>query len=111
MEQRIGLSGFLESCLERCHQGVGQVADEADRVREQGLATPLEPPFARAGVERGEKPALDQNPRVGQGVHEGALAGVGVANQGDGRDIRPAGHLTFLTRLDLGELPLSSWIL
>ena len=81
VQQQVGLPGFLEGCLERRHQGVRQVADEADRVGEQGLAAPLEPPLAGAGVERREEPVLDQHPRAGQGIHQRALAGVGVADQ------------------------------
>ena len=61
VEQQVGLTGFLESGLERGHQGVRQVANEADRVRQQRLSAALEPPLAGARIERGEKLVLDQH--------------------------------------------------
>ena len=89
VEQQVGLAGLFERGLERGDQRVRQVADEADRVGEQDLAAAPEPPLAGAGVERGEELVLDQDAGVGQGVHQGALAGVGVADERDGRARRP----------------------
>ena len=45
-------------------------------------------------------------PGVGQGVHQGALAGVGVADERDGGHVAPAGDLALLAGLDLRELGL-----
>ena len=67
---------------------------------------PAEPPLAGPGVERGEELVLDEHAGVGQGVHQRALAGVGVADQRDGRRVAPAGDLALLAGLDLGELRL-----
>ena len=106
VQQQVGLAGLLERRLERGDQGVRQVADEADRVGEQGLPAPLEPPLAGAGVERGEELVLDQHARVGQGVHQRALAGVGVADQRDGRHVGPAGDLALLRAWILASLRL-----
>ena len=103
---RSACAGLLEGGLERRHQRVRQVADEPDRIGEQDLPAPLEPPPPGAGVERGEELVLDQHPGVGQGIHERALAGVGVADQRDGRGVGPAGDLALLARLDLGQLGL-----
>ena len=85
VEQQVGLPGLLERGLERGDQRVRQVADEADRVREQHEPAAPEPPAPGPGVERGEELVLDEDARVGQGVHQRALAGVGVADQRDGR--------------------------
>ena len=106
MEQQVGLAGLFEGGLERGDQAVRQVPDEADRVGQQRRAAAPEPPLAGPGVERGEQLVLDQHPGVGQGVHEGALAGVGVADERDGRERAPAGDLALLARLDLAELGL-----
>ena len=96
VQEQVGLAGLLERGLERRDQGVRQVADEADRVGEQGLAAAAEPPAAGAGVERREQLVLDQDAGLGQRVHQRALAGVGVADQRDGRHVAPAGDLALL---------------
>ena len=106
MEQQVGLAGLLERGLERGDQRVRQVADEPDGVREQDVPAPAEPPAPGPGVERGEELVLDQDAGVGQGVHQRALAGVGVADQRDGRHVAPAGDLALLAGLDLAELRL-----
>jgi hypothetical protein len=41
---------------------VGQVADEADRVREEHEPAPAEPPAPGPGVEGGEELVLDEDP-------------------------------------------------
>ena len=43
---------------------------------------------------------------MGQGVHQGRLAGVGVADQADRRHVPPAGDLALAAVLDLAELLL-----
>ena len=106
VQQQVGLAGLLERRLERGDQRVRQVADEPDGVGQQDVAAAAELPAAGAGVERGEELVLDQDARVGQGVHQRALAGVGVADERDGRHVAPAGDLALLARLDLGELGL-----
>ena len=62
--------------------------------------------LAGPGVERGEELVLDQHARAGQGVHQRALAGVGVADERDRRHVAPAGDLALLAGLDLRELRL-----
>ena len=82
----------------------GQVADEADRVRQKRVSAAAKPPAARAGVERREELVFDQHAGLGQRVHERALAGIGITDQGDRRHVAPAGDLALLACLDLGEL-------
>ena len=84
----------------------GRFADEADGVGEQDVAAAAELPAPGPGVEGGEELVLDEHAGVGQGVHQGALAGVGVADERDGRHVAAAGDLALLAGLDLGELGL-----
>ena len=70
VHQQVGLGDHLEGGLERLHQLVGQLADEADRVgHEHGLAAGQVEP-AGGGVERGEEAVLHQHAGVGEAVEE-----------------------------------------
>ena len=106
VQEQVGLARLLERGLERGDQRVRQVPDESDGVGEQDLPAAAEPPATGAGVEGGEELVLDEDAGVGQGIHEGALAGVGVADERDRRRIAAAGDLALLARLDLRELRL-----
>src|SRR5262249_35053093 len=106
VQEQVGLAGLLERRLERGDERMREVPDEADRVREEDVAAAPELPAPGPRVERGEELVLDEDARVGQGVHQGALAGVRVADERDGRDIPTAGDLALLPRLDAGELRL-----
>ena len=68
------------------------------------VAPAAETPTPGPRVERGKQLVLDQNAGFRQGVHQGALTRVGVANQRDRRHIPSAGDLAFLSRLDLRQL-------
>jgi hypothetical protein len=84
MQQQIGLCRLLEGRLERRHQGVRQVADETDRVGQH---------YARAGPSMNTRREVVSRvanklvggigARLGQGVEQRALAGVGVTHQGN----------------------------
>ena len=106
VQQQPGLPGLFQRRLERGDQMVRQVADEADRVAEQDAAPLLDVPLAGARVERREELVLDVDAGPGQGVHERALAGVGVADQRDGMFLAAAGHLALLARLHLVQAVL-----
>ena len=62
----------------------GQAADEADRVGEQHRLAAGQRQAAGGRVERGEQPVLDQHAGLREAVEQGRLAGVGVADDGDG---------------------------
>ena len=85
---------------------VGQAVDEAHRVGEQDPGSALEVDGAGRGVEGGEELVLHEDVGAGQGPHEGRLAGVGVAHEGDAEEIAAAlariGHL----RADAVQLAL-----
>ena len=61
---------------------------------------------ARAGVERGEELVLDEDVGAGEGSREPGLAGIGVADQRNGKLLAAALDLAFLAGLDVGELVL-----
>ena len=78
---------------------VRQFADEADRIAEQDAAPVLDVPLAGARVQRRKQFVLDVDAGAGQGVHQRALAGVGVADERDGMFLAAAGHFALLARL------------
>ena len=106
VQKQVGLTSLLERGLERRDQGVRQVADETNRIREQPAAAAAEPPPPGARVQCREQLVLDQHAGLGEGVHERALARVGITDQRDRRDVIAAGDFALLPRLDLGELRL-----
>ena len=100
VQQQMGLAGFLQRRLETLDQMVRQVADEPHRVAQQHRPPAGQLPAARAGVERGEQGILHEHVGARQGVHQRALAGVRIADQGNRQQIAPAGHLALLPPLD-----------
>ena len=106
VEEQVRLAGLLQRGLERGDERVRQVADEPDGVRQQDVPAASEPPALGPGVEGGEQLVLGQDAPAGQGVHQGRLAGVGVADQPDRRHVAPAGDLALAAALDLAELLL-----
>ena len=56
-------------------------------------------PLPRARVERRKQLVLDVDAGAGQGVHQRALAGVGVADQRDGMLLAAAADLALLAGL------------
>ena len=81
VQQQVRLPRFLQRRLETGDQAVRQLADEPHRVAQQHRAPVRQLPAPRARVERGEQLVLDQHVRVGQRVHQRALAGIRVADQ------------------------------
>ena len=104
VQEQVGLAGLLERRLERGDQRVRQVADEPDGVGEQDVAAARGTASLRVRVSRVAKSlSSTSTPGVGQGVHQRALAGVGVADERDGRRVAPAGDLALLAGLDLAR--------
>ena len=96
VQEQVGMHRFFQRRLEAGDEIVRQVANKSDRVGQQHLRAPLEPPGARLGVERGEQLVVGIRAGGGQRVEQRALAGVGVADDADGEMIescaaRPAG--------------------
>ncbi len=81
-----------------------ELAKEADRVREDDrpAADAVEARVAR--VERREEAVLGELLRGGEAVEEGRLAGVRVADEGDGRDVSQVPAADVAARLDLLEI-------
>jgi len=61
--------------------------DEADRVGEQDGVAARQADAAGGGVERGEELVLGQHVGLGDRIEQGGFAGVGVADDGDDRDL------------------------
>jgi hypothetical protein len=83
---------------------VGQLLDEADGVRDQHARVGLGVERADGGVEGGEQLVGDQDVAAGQRAHQRRLAGVGVADEGDGRGAVAevaTGAVVALDRLEL----------
>ena len=85
VQDDIGLAHFIQGGPEGFHQFVRQVGDEADGVGDYGRPAPWQVKLAEGRVQGGEQHRLGQDVGVGQAVEQGRLAGIGVADQGDGR--------------------------
>ena len=106
VQQQIGLHDFLERGAERGDQAVRQAIDEADRVRQQDLRPAGQPHLAQQRIERDEQRVRDERFLPRQAVEERRLAGVGVADQRDGRQQAFAAAVAQLRAagLDVGDL-------
>ena len=106
VQQQIGLHHFLERGAERRDQAVRQAIDEADRVRQQDLRPVGQPHLAQQRIERDEQRVRDERFLPREAVEERRLAGVGVADQRDGRQqaFAPAIAQLRAARLDVGDL-------
>ena len=85
VEQHLGLRDFFKRGAKAGDQRVGQVADEADRVRQQNATAAGQLDGAQFGIERGEHARRGKHLRAGDAVEERAFARVGVADECDGR--------------------------
>src|SRR5437899_11193760 len=103
MEEQASLPGFLERRLEGSNQMVRQITDESDGIAEKHSAPVFQMPLPGARIERGEKLVFDIHIGPGQGVHQGALAGVGVADQGNRVFLVTAAYFPFFASLDLNH--------
>ena len=86
----------------------GQVVDEADGVGEEHLPAAGNGAAPRGGIEGGEELVLGHHRRSGQRVEQRALAGVGVADEGDDRDrhVSPAVTVVLAMGMDVTQLAL-----
>jgi hypothetical protein len=86
VEENLGALHLFEGGAEAGDEGMGKVADEADRIGEQDLAARGKLELAELGVEGSEHAGGLEHAGLGESVEEGALSGVGVADEGDYRD-------------------------
>ena len=86
VEQDFGAFDFFKRGAKAGDEGVGQVADESDGIRQQDFAARGKLELAQLGVERGEHAGGLEHARLGEGVEQCAFAGVGVADERDDRD-------------------------
>ena len=98
VQEQIGVHGFFQRRTERCDQRMRQVADEADRVRDDDLARRRHPEAPRGGVEGREKLVCGERARVRQGIEQGRLAGIGIADERDREHIASPGAYRFGVR-------------
>ena len=101
VQQHVGICQLLECGLERLDQMRRQLADEADRVREQHLLRGVDAPAAGGRVERIEQAVVGRDVRPRQAVEQGGLSGVRVADE------RDDGHGVFLAAAALGAADLA----
>ena len=87
LEQQIGAHHLLERGAEGVDEVVRQLVDEADRIGHDDGTARGKRHLAARRVEGGEEHVGGVDVRIGQGVEERALAGVGIANERDGRDL------------------------
>lgn len=100
MHDEVGFDGFGEGGFEGFDEEGRQVTNETDGIGDQDFTAAflvfvvgvvldfiLEIEFADAGVEGGEELVGDIGSFVGEGVEEGAFAGVGVADESDGFEV------------------------
>ena len=90
VEQEVGVGGFFERGPERGEQVLRQIADESDGVGDDDLALFGKSKPPRACVERGKELVLGEHVGIGERVEQRALAGVGVADDGDHRHVESA---------------------
>ena len=81
MDQQVGVADHVERGLERRHQLMGQLLDEADRVGRIHRFSSRQRQAAGRGVESREQAVLDQHVGAGDPVQQRRLAGVGVADE------------------------------
>ena len=94
--RRSAYSSSSRVALKGLHQVVGQLADEAHRVRDEHRAGVRDLQGAGGGVQGVEQPVVGGDGRPGELVEQGGLARVGIAHDGHHR------HLVLDAPLPLG---------
>ena len=100
MQHQVGLGHFLERGPKRGDERVRQPVDEADRVRDEQLAPIRQTHLSHQRIERHEQRVGRGGRFIRQPVEQRRLAGVGVADERDGR------HGPLLTPLPQLRSPL-----
>ena len=87
VQEQISVDDFFQGGAERLDQLGGQMPDETDGIGEDHRPAVLELAAAGGGFQGGEQRVLHQNAGSGEGVEQAGLAGVGVADDRDGRHV------------------------
>ena len=85
--------------MKRIDQRMGQITNEADRIRNDDIAGTFDPQLARGGIERRKQLVGGINTGMGQCVEQRRLAGIGVAHQRNIEHITAASCLALHTTL------------
>ncbi len=88
VEEEVGVVEEFEGSVEGGYYRRGELVDEADGVGDEDFVAVGEAYAAGDGVEGGEEAVGGGDAGVGEGVEEGALAGVGVADEGGDGEAR-----------------------
>ncbi|RMT76931.1 hypothetical protein ALP40_05465 [Pseudomonas viridiflava] len=99
MQQQIGVARFFKRGTEGFDQFVRQVANEAHRVGQHDGTQIVELQSTQGRVQRGKQLVGCKNVRIGHGIEQRRLAGVGVAHQRYRRNVRTAATTTGLITL------------
>ena len=86
MDEKVCVFKLLKRCLERLDQMVGELCDEADRVRQQHVAGVTERELPRGGVERVKQPVVGGDVRAGQKVEQRGFSRIRVTDERHDRD-------------------------
>ena len=115
VQEEIGLGHLLQRGAERRHQGMRQPIDESDRVRNEHGASIRQAERPHQRVEGNEQRVRRRRLAGRQPVEQRALAGVRIADQGDGRGgslapplaqaHAPAAHAVEVARQAVDTLP------
>jgi hypothetical protein len=96
MKKNFSSLDLFEGGAEARNKSVGKVADEADGIGKQDLAAGRKLQLPELGVKGSEHARRFEHAGLGEGIEEGALAGVGVADERDHRDRDCLATLTLL---------------
>ena len=108
VNEKIRLRRFFERGLERLDETMRQLADEADRVREQQRLVRGERDFARRRAERGEELVLDEHIGASEAAEQRGFSGIRVA---DDRAIRHGRALAILALRGAGAADVHEFAL
>jgi hypothetical protein len=110
MQEHRRSAHFFERRLERVDQHMRQAMNEADRIDQHHIHFAGELEASNRGIERREGAIRDLDVRVGEGVHQRRFAGVGIADQRDGRirNLETALALNRAGALDLAKARLEA---
>jgi hypothetical protein len=86
VDQYFGSLDLFESRAEARNQSMGKVANEAYGIGEQNPAAGWKLQLPEFWVESGKHTGRFEDARLGEGIEEGALAGVSVTDEGDYRN-------------------------
>ena len=86
-DQQVGFQGGFQGGLESVDKGVGQVGDEAHRVRQDDGRVGVGTEGSEGGVEGGEELVLLQNLGQAHAVHQGGFSRIGVSHQCHGQGV------------------------